>query len=104
MSSRRGPLGVWIVHGTNEPTNFAEVDVEHGETLDFVAEFRGSDEAGGFSCSPVIQAIEAPDKTPAVWDAAKVKEQNKLNKVSNKSFFMGPRTNRIHWDDRVVRL
>jgi hypothetical protein len=73
VSSRRGQLGVWIVHGTEEPTEIREVNVEPGETIDFVVDARGRDTNGGFTWSPVLRMASASNvaSEKTLWDAAK---------------------------------
>jgi cytochrome c553 len=78
VSSRRGPLGVWVVYGTEEPTNLV-LDVVAGETIDFVADARGRDQFGTFNWAPVLRMprqVSPGDEPDAIvernyWDAVK---------------------------------
>ncbi|MDB5338197.1 MAG: Protein of unknown function (DUF1553)/Protein of unknown function (DUF1549)/Planctomycete, partial [Planctomycetaceae bacterium] len=63
VSSRQGLLGTWLVHGTQEMTDVADLDVQPGDTIDFVADGRGRDQGAGFNWTPVL--------TMTVTDAAK---------------------------------
>ncbi len=74
VSSRQGQLGVWLVHGTEEMTNVADVTVQHGDTIDFVIDARGRDTHTGFTWAPVVRmegAPNTPKTTKLIWDAAK---------------------------------
>jgi Protein of unknown function (DUF1553)/Protein of unknown function (DUF1549)/Planctomycete cytochrome C len=73
VSSREGQLGVWLVHGTEEPTNIPTVAVKRGDTIDFVVDGRGSDAFGGFNWAPVLRmdGAESSKTGKLVWDAAK---------------------------------
>ena len=66
VSSRHGKLGEWVVFGTEEQTDFPEVKVEAGDTIDFVVNARGRDDrAAGFTWAPIVKMDGAQ------WDAAK---------------------------------
>ena len=74
VSSRQGQLGVWLVHGTEEATNVAEVAVRRGDAIDFVIDARGREQYGGFTWAPVLRMEGGPDTpktTKLIWDAAK---------------------------------
>ena len=74
VASRQGQLGVWLVHGTEETTNVADVAVRRGDTIDFVIDARGRDTQAGFTWAPVVRMEGAPDTpktTKLIWDAAK---------------------------------
>jgi len=73
VSSRKGKLGAWIVHGTEEPTDLSGVEVQRGDIIDFVVDGRGRDGQAGFSWAPVLR-MEGADsvKNPKLlWDCAK---------------------------------
>ena len=73
VSNRLGKLGDWIVHGTEEATEFQGVAVEPGDTIDFVTDARGRDMQGGFTWAPMLR-METPEPAKgekALWDAAK---------------------------------
>ncbi len=73
VSSRRGQLGSWLAHGTEEPTDLSDVAVEAGESIDFVVDARGREMHGSFIWSPVLRmdAITEDKSEKTVWDAAK---------------------------------
>ncbi len=76
VSSRGGQLGVWIAQGTEEPTNVDSIEIRGGDAIDFIAEFRGGQEAfGNFMWAPVIRVknagADASKGMKLVWDAAK---------------------------------
>ncbi len=68
VSGRHGPLGTWLVHGTKERTDVADITVKAGDVIDFVTDARGRDQFGGFEWSPDIKMA---GDAKAVWDAAK---------------------------------
>ncbi len=73
VSSRQGQLGAWLVHGTEEATNFDGVAVQRGDSIDFVVDGRGRDQFAGFTWAPVIrlECADAPKGAKLLWDAAK---------------------------------
>ena len=73
VSSRRGKLGEWIVHGTEETTEINDVPVEPDDTIDFAVDARGRDQHANFTWAPVIclePSATHPDEK-LIWDAAK---------------------------------
>jgi mono/diheme cytochrome c family protein len=73
VSSRRGQLGVWVVLGTEEATNL-DIDVEAGETMDFIVDGRGRDQFGTFSWSPVLRlplCVTTADEPAVTMEQAK---------------------------------
>jgi hypothetical protein len=84
ISSRQGQLGVWIAIGTEEPTNFADVEVHRGETIDFVVEARGTEPNAGFSWAPILQmdntGADSAKKPKLTWDASKDFADNAENR------------------------
>ena len=73
VSSRRGKLGEWIVHGTEETTEINDVPVEPDDTIDFVVDARGRDQHANFAWAPVIRLAPSPThpNEKLLWDAAK---------------------------------
>ncbi|MFT5499555.1 MAG: hypothetical protein ACI9TH_004971, partial [Kiritimatiellia bacterium] len=74
VSSRAGQLGVWLAHGTEEPTEFQGVPVEPGDTIDFVVDARGLEMHGRYRWAPVLtlaphQAVTEDEKV--VWESEK---------------------------------
>ena len=73
VSSKKGQLGVWLVHGTEETTNITSLEVQPGDTIAFVVDGRGRDNSAGFAWAPVIRMDDpnAGKDTKVLWDAAK---------------------------------
>jgi hypothetical protein len=86
VSSRAGELGVWLAHGTEEPTELHGVTIESGDTVDFVIDARGREMHGRYRWAPVL-TLEADgaivNAEKVVWDAEKdFKAQTHKTKVS----------------------
>jgi len=58
VSSRSGELGRWVVHARQAKSEVARVEVEPGDTLDFLVTGRDDPAGDAFSWAPQIQAIE----------------------------------------------
>jgi Protein of unknown function (DUF1553)/Protein of unknown function (DUF1549)/Planctomycete cytochrome C len=73
VSSRKGKLGAWLVHGTEEFTDLGGVEIQRGDTIDFVVDGRGRDTFGGFTWAPVLrmEGTDASKNAKLLWDAAK---------------------------------
>jgi hypothetical protein len=55
ISSRQGVLKEWTVKHEARQTSVESIDVQAGETLDFVVDCRQSDDSDGFGWAPVIK-------------------------------------------------
>ena len=84
VSSRHGLLGMWIVHGTEEPTIIDGTTVQPGDTIDFVVDGRGRELHGTFTWAPLLRMPMIVDTTDdsttteaaaliskGIWDAVK---------------------------------
>lgn len=75
LSSRRGVLGSWTVRGLAAATMFEGLEVETGETLDFVVDSLADYEDDAFSWAPAIKLTlskqqEESGMAARTWDAA----------------------------------
>ena len=66
VSSRAGSLGSWTVHNSKAETNVDKVEVKRGDTIDFVASCRESDNTDSFGWTFAIVA-EGGQKS---WDSS----------------------------------
>ena len=74
VSSRKGTLGAWLVHGTEEPTDIAGVEVAARRHDRFRRRWPRPRQSGGFAWAPVLRmegADEAQEHSKLLWDAAK---------------------------------
>ena len=55
VSGRRGVVASWTLAGLQATTGIEQLDVERGETIDFVVDARGDYEADNFTWAPVIE-------------------------------------------------
>jgi hypothetical protein len=62
-SSRLGGLASWVVNGSSAETKLAGIEVEKGDTIDFIVDWRSDPENDAFSWAPVVRLN---DRT---WDA-----------------------------------
>ncbi len=67
VSSRSGILASWTLRGVKAETGLSGLEVEKGETLDFVVDSRGDDELDKFTWAPVIEEIS--EEKPRRWSA-----------------------------------
>ena len=65
VSSRLGALGEWNLHNLKTLTQFENVAIEKGDTIDFVVDIRGGLNNDDFLWAPTIQSTEQ------VWDSKK---------------------------------
>jgi hypothetical protein len=73
VSSRQGVLKQWVVKHENRQTSLESVNVEPGETLDFVVDCRQSDDSDGFAWAPVIKTKHragSPSTIVQLWSSA----------------------------------
>jgi hypothetical protein len=63
VSSREGEIASWIVFGRDAGTEISGLEVQAGDTLDFVVDGRDDGEGDGFSWAPTITLGEKK------WDA-----------------------------------
>jgi len=74
VSSRGGQLGHWIAHHSEAETPVASVEVQQGDTLDFIVNCRSGHGWDSFAWAPSIEWIESsdPKSAPAgaTWNAA----------------------------------
>lgn len=73
VSSRQGVLGEWNLHNVKTKTEFERVQLEKGDTIDFVVDIRGTLNNDDFVWTPTIkQIVEASAKyEKSEWDAKK---------------------------------
>jgi hypothetical protein len=71
VSSRHGTLGQWRLRNGTATANVDRLQVEQGETIDFVVDIAGNLNNDMFKWSPTILALDAPAGTelPVKWDA-----------------------------------
>jgi hypothetical protein len=67
ISSRQGTLKSQVVHHARAEFNIESLDVEAGETLDFVVDFNANLNSDQYLWAPVIR--EQSGGNPRVWDA-----------------------------------
>jgi hypothetical protein len=58
VSSRHGELAAWSVNGSSAVTKLDGIEVEKGDTIDFIVDARRDPENDDFSWAPVIKAGE----------------------------------------------
>jgi hypothetical protein len=72
VSSRLGLLGQWPVHNSRAAAAVDNVEVKENDTIDFIVDYAGKGQAGGFQWAPVIEMAKAGAEEmglPHVWDA-----------------------------------
>jgi hypothetical protein len=57
VSSRTGELGRWTAHGSQGDTTVPHVEVQRGDTLDFVVHCRTGAAFDAFTWSPVVRVV-----------------------------------------------
>jgi hypothetical protein len=68
VSSRAGIIGRWTAHKSEVETKVESVVVERGDTIDFVADPRGSQDFDSFRWSVTLNDLSPPESTkPSVW-------------------------------------
>ena len=76
VSNRLGALGSWTVHKNKAETKIESVQVEAGDTLDFVVDYNANLNSDDFAWSPVIKVAggatgTAGDDSQKEWNAKK---------------------------------
>jgi hypothetical protein len=70
VSSRKGLLGEWTVQHSKTNTNLRRIEVQAGDTIDFVADCRSSVEFDSFTWAPQLKTKAASAKGErAEWNA-----------------------------------
>jgi hypothetical protein len=73
ITSRKGPAGEWAVFNQKANTNIERIEVNRGDTIDFVTDCRSSVEYDSFTWSPVIKYTSSAKGTgadsPKQWSA-----------------------------------
>jgi hypothetical protein len=71
VSSRHGELASWNVNGSSAETNLNGIDIEKGDTLDFIVDGRADSENDGFRWAPTIKMIGLNENAPkaTAWSA-----------------------------------
>jgi len=72
VSSRLGLLGQWQVHNSHVAASVENVTVKEDDTVDFIVDYPGNKQVGGFQWAPVIEMAKAGSEEmglPHVWDA-----------------------------------
>jgi hypothetical protein len=69
LSSRAGQLGRWEVHAGEADAVIGRVEVQAGETIDFLAAGREDPEADAFAWAPEVRYLDPPAGMPAGWKA-----------------------------------
>lgn len=59
VSSRKGLLGQWTVKNGVVSANVQAVEVQKGDTIDFIAELNGTEESDSFAWAPDIISVDA---------------------------------------------
>ena len=62
VSGRRGAIASWTLAGMQAATDIARLEVERGETIDFVVDSRGDYESDRFTWAPVIEETLTPEQ------------------------------------------
>ena len=80
ISSRSGLAGQWEVHKSSRPALVEKIEVQRGDTLDFVVDCRDNPNHDSFVWAPVIQVVSTSASTagsnpaspgPVEWNALK---------------------------------
>ncbi len=69
VSSRGGKVGEWIVHNTKATTNVERIEVQRGDTIDFVVDLRASVDSDSFTWTPTIRYTTSDGKDGERWNA-----------------------------------
>jgi hypothetical protein len=65
LSSRLGKLGEWTSHNNEQNAEIKELEVQAGDTLDFVVDCRGSIDHDSFHWAPVVRFVKETAPPPA---------------------------------------
>ena len=71
VSSRHGELASWSVNGSSAETKLDGINIEKGDTLDFIVDGRADSENDGFRWAPTIKMIGMNESMPkeTAWSA-----------------------------------
>jgi hypothetical protein len=71
VSSRHGELASWSVNGSGAETKLNGINIEKGDTLDFIVDGRADSENDGFRWAPTIKMIRTNESVPkeTAWSA-----------------------------------
>jgi hypothetical protein len=69
VSSQIGSLGEWTVHNDKKVTNFADLKVIAGETVDFIVSSGANPNFDAYTWSPKITFTADADASVRTWDA-----------------------------------
>lgn len=58
VSSRTGELGFWTAHNAKHETKIDRIEVQPGDTLDFVTDCRGGVDSDSFTWAPIIRIVK----------------------------------------------
>ncbi|MGE5191720.1 MAG: PSD1 and planctomycete cytochrome C domain-containing protein [Deltaproteobacteria bacterium] len=70
VSSRQGLLGEWSVKTRETETPVPNIEVEAGDTIDFVTDCAGDVTSDSFEWGVQLKLADAPGRPPVVWDSA----------------------------------
>jgi hypothetical protein len=68
VSSRSGPAGEWQIHHGNTPTSVAQIEVQAGDTVDFITDCVAHETSDSFSW-PVTLTLKTPDGETAKFSS-----------------------------------
>jgi hypothetical protein len=60
VSSRAGVLGAWTLHNAKTNATVESIEVQRGDTLDFMADFHASLNNDDFKWAPTIKLVNPP--------------------------------------------
>jgi len=69
VASRDGVLGTWEVHHSEATTTTQPIDVETGDTIDFITDLRGSIEHDSFNWTVTLRLETTDVKSGQVFDS-----------------------------------
>ncbi len=90
VSSRSGELGHWTAHSSKAETKVWNLEVEAGETIDFVVDSRGEHSFDTFTWAPVVRMIEPASPTEAAANGDKKPMRKVLRAWNAEKDFAGP--------------
>ena len=69
VSNQRGRIGEWTATHSSADTNVAKIEVQKGETLDFVIDCRDNVNADSFEWVVQLRAHDAANVTSGIWNS-----------------------------------